>query len=238
MVVFDDPDLLNKRIVIESMDHLRILFRQGFEISSINISWDFKGGQNTDCILSLRKGNDRLLADAGKVAEYVIQLKYLPDFEKKKNSFIPVSDSELYFSMELKFIDIALGDHRSPISTGKVDIKNPQVVYQQLCNWIQQNVKLKQKNSNLPQLFSSVFIINILGDEIAAYSHPKDSLDLFAIQRFLQESHTYNKSLAVSFILLAEKNPNPSEMLVCIILYDLQDRNTVCFNIECCGFQN
>jgi hypothetical protein len=84
------------------------------------MEWNFKGGQNTVFTVLLRRGNDRLLADAGEVADYVIKLKSLPDFEKKKNSFIPVSDSRLYFFMELKFIDIALGDHSSPISIKKL----------------------------------------------------------------------------------------------------------------------
>jgi hypothetical protein len=231
MSEFNDPNLLANKIRVTSMHHFNSLLNDGYEISDINWNWSAEDPSMVPTLL-LEKGNQRLLADAREIADYVAQLQPLYDVKKKKNGFVWVPNTSLYFFLEQKFIDIALGDHSCSLSTGKLNVKNPQLVYESLYNWIKNNMEVKYENTNLPQLFYSVHVIATEGDKIVPKSYPKDSLDLITIQQLIHDSPKYDSSLAISFILLAEKNPNPVEMLVGFIMYDLKAKNTICFDIQ------
>jgi hypothetical protein len=233
MTNFDDPRLLANKIRITSFAHLGSLLENGYEISEIN--WRSIDGSKRLLIvptLLLENGNDRLLADAGEISEYVIQLQPLYDINKKKNGFVWVPNTALYFDLEQKFIDIALGDHSSPLRVEQLKVKNPQLVYETLINLIKNDIGVKFKKTYLSQIFYSVYVINIQGNNQVSKSYAKDSLDVVTIQQLIHSSTNYDSSFAMSFVVLSEKNPNPKEMLVGFIMNDLKTNKTICFNIE------
>src|SRR5215203_461659 len=102
----DDPKLLANKIRVTSLAHFDSLLNNSYEISKIN--WRSIDGSDRLSIvptLLLEKGNDKLLADAGQISDYVIQLQPLYDVNKKKNGFVWVPNTALYFDLELKFTD-------------------------------------------------------------------------------------------------------------------------------------
>jgi len=234
MSAFDDPNLLANKISIKSVDYLNSLLNNGYEISQIN--WRSKGGSEGLSLvptLLLEKGNDKVLADAIEIGEYVLQLKPLGDFKKKKTGFVWVSNTKVYDFLEQIFSEVIYGEYGSPISEARLDVKNPQRVYESLYDWIKNNANWKHKNLKLPQLFYSVCVIGIKDGNASLESYPKDALDLSTIQQIMNQYTTYDNSFAMSFVLLTNKNPNlPKRILVGIIIYDLKARNTACFNIQ------
>jgi hypothetical protein len=226
-----DSNLSAKIITITSMSNFDYLLSNGYEISAINLNWS-ASEQSMLPTLLLVKGNERLLADATQISEYVVQLQPLYDVNKKKNGFIWVPNTTLYFHLEQKFIDIALGDHGCPLRTEKLNMKNPELVYETLLNLIKNSIGVKFKKTDLSQIFYSVYVINIQGENVIPKSYSKDSLDVVTIQQLIHSSKNYDSSLAMSFIVLSEKNPHPREMLVGFIMYDLKTNNTICFNIQ------
>lgn len=230
---FDDPKLLANKIRVTSFAHLGNLLDNGYEISKIN--WRSIDGLDRLSVvptLLLEKGNDKLLADAGEISDYVIQLQPLYDVNKKNNGFVWVPNTALHFDLELKFTDIALGDHSSPLRVEQLKVENPQLVYETLLNLIKNDIGVKFKKTYLPQLFYSVYVINIQGDNVFPRSYAKDSLDLVTIQQLIHSSKNYDSSFAMSFLVLSEKNLHPKEMLVGFIIYDLKTNKTICFNIQ------
>lgn len=78
-----------KKVTVTSFAHLGSLLDNGYEISKIN--WRSIDGSDLLPVvptLLLEKGNAKLLADAGKISDYVIQLQPLYDVNKRKNGFL------------------------------------------------------------------------------------------------------------------------------------------------------
>ena len=96
---FDDLILLANKVTVMSFAHLGSLLYNGYELSKIN--WRSIDGSDLLSVvptLLLEKGNDKLLANAGKISDHVIQLQPLYDVNKRKNGFVwvPPNTAELW----------------------------------------------------------------------------------------------------------------------------------------------
>lgn len=226
------PNIDGTDIKIESVDHLNSLIGEGYEI----ISWSLhaQGEIGTKITLVLEKNGTSIRADGSQISDHVIQLQSLYDSRKKKEVFVWVPNTSLYWDLQKKFMHIAYGDHKSPIVVRSIQHRHTNLIYDSLNNWVEKHHNLIYKNNRLSSIFYSVCIINAKADNVQTLSYEKELLNLDIIEQITSSAQKYDVSIALSFIFLAEKyshNQGNKEMLIGIVAYDLRTKSTLCFNI-------
>jgi hypothetical protein len=100
----NDPSAHNEvNLTIESMEHFNSIMNDGFEVQSIRF---YGNPQRLNVSVVLARDQERILANANNIDDYVLRLRELCDFQKKKPCFVYIPDANLYHEFEEDFIEL------------------------------------------------------------------------------------------------------------------------------------
>jgi hypothetical protein len=222
-----------RKITIDSKAHYDELLRSGYEIYKIKFYWDL-GRFEVSTILT--KGEERVVADATPVSDYFMHLQELYDFNKKKPIFVWVPDTSLYWDFEETFFNMLTQKHSRPLFNKMLDSQNYPKIYDSLVAWMKKEKYAKYRMGRLSEIFSLVCILNEKGGDIITNIYSKETITLQDVHRLLGEAKDFENSVALSFFYLSENRTTAyndfNDMLTGIIIYDLKNKQTLCFNIQ------
>jgi hypothetical protein len=220
-----------KIISIESMKHFNQLIKNGYEITAINYS--FTSNLSNVKILLVRQ-NEKIIANANNIDEYIIHLVELYDFTKKKPMFIWVPDTSVYWEFEKEFFTLLpRTDDSQPIIMKQVSTSKIDDIYNSFQGWINGERFKRYGITKLSEIFSLVCVVQEKDNDISRMTFGKERLTLKEIGKLIHEAKRLENSIALSFFILGEKSSTPQsgDVLIGIILYDLKNDKTLAFNI-------
>ncbi len=219
-------------ITLESKEHFDRLIQEGYEV----IEHVVEGNENGTNLTLLMKLNDKqLIANANEIFEHVAKCLYLYDFNKKKIAFTPVQDTDVFWDFGRTITEIIEGDYVKPISSKQINATQKKSFHRYLTEWIKSEKRLKTILGNL-SILSNVCIINEINQKISIDIISKEKLSLSQIQDLSNNAKTYDQSVALSFFIFTKHvskiNDNKDDMLIGLIMYDIKNNETLCFNVK------
>jgi len=214
---------------ITSMAQYESLISQGFEIT--NVYYEFPPGV---IIIRLAKGTEEIIAEANSIFEYLIHLKPLYDFKKKKNCFVYVTDVEVYTAFEMALPMMIPGTPQHPIVTKSLNTKFANEIYTKLSRWSNQ-ISDRYNNALPTEVFSMVHVIEEHNHQIKTKTYGKELLTSEKLTDLHNQAALCDNSIALSFFMLRENISPPGlagDIIIGIIVYDLKSRKTLAFNLQ------
>lgn len=226
MAIEDDGN----SIVLYTIEDFNNLLEEGFEIESVDCTFP-PGIMN----LILVRGEDRIVAVANPIFEHILHLKPLYDFNKKKNSFVYVSDVDVYFKFESVLEWILPGDTINPLITIKLNSSSNGKMYQIIYNWTKE-ISNKRCGGLWYDIFSLICIIKEKNGTFSRSVLAKESFTIHKKDSLYLDAKMYDNVVAVSYFLLGNTFPKTGnmsdDMIIGIIVYDLKNRRVVAFNVQ------
>jgi hypothetical protein len=214
---------------ITSMPEYEKLVDQGFEVK--HVFYEYPPGV---IILQMMKGDEEIIAEANSIWDYLSHLKPLYDFEKKRNSFVYVSDVEVYTDFEMALPMLIPGTEPHPILTNSIKTQLPGKTYTELLNWTKQISDTRY--GVLPsEVFSFVCVIQERNEFVQKKTYGKELLSDEQISNLHKEALLYDSSIAVSYFMLKEDVISPvkaRDVIIGIIVYNLRARKALAFNLK------
>ncbi len=184
----------------------------------------------------LQKGEKKIIADANSIDDYAIRLQPLYDFNKKKIVFTWVPDTSVYWDFENVLIQMITREYNLPITSKTIKSMNFEKIYNSIFDWIETIESNTYNNTRFPAIFYKVFLINEMNGKLTSTTYDKESITLEQIRNLSSVSTTLENSLALSFFYLNKKFTSKindfEDILIGIILYDLKNKETLCFNLQ------
>lgn len=160
----------------------------------------------------------------------------LYDKNSNETHFVWVPDTSVYFQFEDALTYILPGHHSPPLATKTIDTQNHNKIYDSLCSWIKNERNRHYGILKLSEVFSILCIVNEKDDGVTRMTYGKEFLKLSDIKEILSSSQKYDNSIALSFFMLSNKtglNQYTKDVLLGLICYDLKNKQTLSFNIQC-----
>jgi hypothetical protein len=223
-----------KKLKIESMEHYNKIIQDGFEITAIQYSFSFESDKSNVRLL-LTKQDEKIIADANSIDDYVIHLVELYDFEKKKRMFVYVPDTSIYWEFEegLLMLPPSHDYVQPPLTTRQLNTATSMKMYNSLLNWMHGEKHNKLGPTKLSEIFSLVCIIEEKNKSITRTILDKNGVTLKKIDQLKSDAKNLDNSIVLSFFLLSRKlGTQFGDALIGIILYDLKKDEALVFNIQ------
>lgn len=222
------------KLKIESIDHFNELVEKGFEVTDINYSF---ASNQSDVSLLLVNQNEKIVADANSIDDYVVHLVSLYDFNKKRPLFVWVPDTSLYWDFEDTLITfLSSTDNLQPFTTKQLATPIANEIYNSLSNWMSKEKYKKYFGTKLSEIFSLVCIVEEKNKMVSNTIFDKEKVSLDKIKEIVSTAMNLDNCIGLSFFLLSNKLANPpahsGDVLLGLILYDLKRHETLAFNIQ------
>jgi hypothetical protein len=188
------------------MEHYNKIIQDGFEIMAIKYSFSFKP-DTSNVKLLLAKQNEKIIADANLIVDYIIHLVELYDFEKKKRMFVYVPDTSVYWEFEegLMMLPLSQENIQPPITSKRLNTAASSEIYNSLLNWMNNEKYYKFGMTKLSEKFSLVCIVEERNKVITRRTLGKESVSLEKINQMKFDAKNLDNSIALSFFFLSRK---------------------------------
>jgi hypothetical protein len=218
------------------------LFHDDYRI--IEIRHSFEKTREPQFIVDLKlKKNDETVAFSSSQEEcisYLVHLHGIPHIEDDDSDFVYIEDTNEYFELQKKIIDLLTGEQRELLicerKLGEACQRSIDEVVAQERYWVLSEKDVSFGITKLCQIFYDVGILLVKNNTKRFTLVSKETLDLRALQILLKESQEHDIAVGYSAFILSPKitsdKGQPSDTIIGLIVYDLKNRQTLSFNLN------
>ncbi len=221
-----------EQIIINSNEQFEQLLKEGFELLDIVIQGD---GSGVNISLRMESDSKQIIANGNEIHDYLSHLKSLYDPLKKKNCFVWIPDTEVYWDFEKKAMLILEGEYTEPIQKKIINSKNKKKIHDHFIEWIKSEEKYTSSLEDLSIFFKCCFIKEY-DEKIDFQILSKKKLSLNEIKKIETESESCENVFILSFFLFSKQiskmDDLKDDVIVGAIIYDVKAKQTLSINFK------
>jgi len=230
--------------VESDLQRFRRLKKEGYKLTEIRISFNKERKPSEVVDLTLKKERKEIVISSSEseLFSYAIHLHSIPHIDDDDSDFFYVEDTNRYFETQKEIVDLLSGQTKEFIIYERA-MQSYQKEFRKIMsferNWILAEKDIGMLGTKLCQIFYDIGVLFLRGKEYKFEVLSKEKITFGDIDALLAESQKADLAICFSAVAIGPKvqlkKKEMSDAIVCLLVYDLKNRQTLSFNLNSLG---